>query len=274
MSEKTSPKPKHAAGRINAVLIAAGAWHDIDHARLELLKLLAEDDRIRVRVFEDYENIDALNEADFIISYTCNVVPSLKAQEALYQWVEQGGRWYALHGTNSIIKMMSSGVYGTPEWAPLFVETLGSMFRSHPPIAPYTVSVANPDHPLVEGIEPFETNDELYLMKTYGDLNVLLDTEFGGKAEGFEEDEWEHARHPVFYTHNVGQGEVLYLTLGHCRHHYDMQPMMDFWPVKERCAWDLDVFYTLLRRGIQWAIEPIDEETRKARQDAEKSSES
>lgn len=263
---------KYTAGRINAVLIAAGDWHDIDFARLELLKLLAEDDRIRVRVFEDYENLDAIVEADLIISYTCNIVPSLKAQEALYQWVENGGRWYALHGTNSIIRLMSDGVYGTPDWAPLFVETLGSMFRSHPPIAPYTVSVANPEHPLVKDIEPFETTDELYLMKTYGELNVLLDAEYGGKAEGFQEDDWEHARHPVFYTHSVGKGEVLYLTLGHCRHHYDMQPLLDYWPSIDRCAWDLPVFYTLLRRGIQWAIEPFDDLAREARNSAEQSS--
>ena len=26
------------AGRINCLLIAGGVWHDIDHARLELLK--------------------------------------------------------------------------------------------------------------------------------------------------------------------------------------------------------------------------------------------
>ena len=48
---------ENRAGRINCLLIAGGVWHDIDHARLELLKLLSEDDRFRVRVFEDYENI-------------------------------------------------------------------------------------------------------------------------------------------------------------------------------------------------------------------------
>ena len=29
------------AGRINGILVASGSWHDIDFARLELLKLLA-----------------------------------------------------------------------------------------------------------------------------------------------------------------------------------------------------------------------------------------
>ena len=66
---------ENRAGRINCLLIAGGVWHDIDHARLELLKLLSEDERFRVRVFEDYENIQAIEEADFIVSYTCNVCP-------------------------------------------------------------------------------------------------------------------------------------------------------------------------------------------------------
>ncbi len=258
-------QPASRAGRINCVLIAGGMWHDIDFARLELLKLLAEDDRVRVRVFEDYENLDAIREADFLVSYTCNVVPSLPVQEALREWVAGGGRWYALHGTNSVIRMMSDGLFGTPEWAPLFMETLGSMFRSHPPIAPYRVEVAKPEHPLVQGIEAFDSTDEQYLMKTYGELEVLLDTEFAGAAPGFVEDDWAQARHPVFYIHPVGEGAVLYLTLGHCRHHYDMQPMMDYWPTVDRCAWDLPVFYELLRRGIRWAMEPVDADSARAR---------
>ena len=39
-----------ASGRIDAYLVCGGAWHDFDFARLELLKLLAEDERIRVKV--------------------------------------------------------------------------------------------------------------------------------------------------------------------------------------------------------------------------------
>ena len=37
--------------RLDVVLVAGGKYHDIDFARLELLKLLAEDERIRTRVY-------------------------------------------------------------------------------------------------------------------------------------------------------------------------------------------------------------------------------
>lgn len=244
------------SSRIDCVLIAGGKYHDINFAQLELLKLLAEDDRVRVRVFEDYSNVDAISAAHFLISYTCDVVPSMIEQEALRNFLAAGGRWYALHGTNSILRFLKSGLVDSPNWAPHFMETLGSMFIAHPPIAPFRVTVADPGHPLVRGVDSFTTSDELYLMKTYGELHVLLETEYEGKAEGFVESDWPRANHPVFYLKGIGKGAVLYLTLGHCRGHFDMQPLMRWYPQIERGAWDLPVFYELLRRGIAWAKEP------------------
>ena len=244
---------KSGGDRLDCVLIAGGKYHDIDFARLELLKLLAVDERVRVRVFEDYSNIGAISAAHLLLSYTCDVTPALKEQEALRAFVEQGGRWYALHGTNSILRFLKSGEVDSPRWAPHFMKTLGSMFIAHPPIAPYRVTVADPNHPLVHGIEPFEATDELYLLERFGDLHVLLETEFEGEAPGFVDRKWPRAKHPVFYLHEIGKGAVLYLTLGHCRGHFDMEPFTRWYPAIERCAWDLPVFYELLRRGIAWA---------------------
>lgn len=242
--------------RLNCVLVAGGKYHDIDFARLELLKLLAEDERVRVRVFENYSSIDAIAAADFLITYTCDVTPALHEQEALRAFVERGGRWLALHGTNSILRFLKSGKVDSPRWAPHFMQTLGSMFIAHPPIRPFGVTVADTQHPLVRGIEPFETSDELYLLETYGDLQVLLETKYAGEAPGFIEHTWPQAKHAVFYLNQVGSGAVLYLTLGHCRGHYDMQPLIDWYPDVERCAWNLPVYYELLRRGIGWLKEP------------------
>ena len=255
-------EPAEAGGsahsrKIRCVLIAGGKYHDIDFARLELLKLLAGDERVRVRVFEDYDHLEAIAQADFIVTYTCDVIPPLAAQEALRVFLERGGRWYALHGTNSILRWLGDGRIDSPRWAPLFMQTLGSMFVAHPPIAPYTVTVADPSHPLVECVGPFEATDELYLMETYGPLHVLLETQFDGAASGFVEDHWPNGTHPVMYLKRHGLGAVLYLTLGHCRGHYDLEPLMDYWPTVDRCAWDLPVFRDLLKRGIAWAGEAV-----------------
>lgn len=242
--------------RINAVLICGGVWHDMDFARLELLKLLAEDEAVRTRVFEDYETVEALESADIIITYTCDVTPSLRASEVLRDWLAKGGRWYALHGTNSVLRLLAdgpnAGLWDAPRWAPLHMDLLGSQFLSHPPIVPYKVTVADPAHPLVRGIEPFETSDEQYHVEQRGDLHVLLETEITEPGTGFVEAADAPGTHPVFYIKQHGAGAVLYLTLGHCRGHYDLQPLLDWWPTVDRCAWDLPVFYGLLRRGIDW----------------------
>lgn len=245
--------------KIKAYFVAAGKYHDIDHARLEVLKLLAEDERVRTRMGENYSDLATIQDSDFLVTYTCDVMPSLAEQEALRAYVASGKRWYALHGTNSILRFLADGRVDSPRWAPHFMETLGSQFIAHPPIAPYTVQVADPSSPLVKDVKPFQATDELYLMDLHGQHHVLLETEeWSGKAQGFVDENWDKkTRWPVFYIHKVGKGEVLYLTLGHCRGHYDMAPLMDYYPNVERCSWDLPVFYDLLRRGLAWCKEHL-----------------
>jgi len=236
-------------------LVVGGKYHDMDFARLELLKLLAEDPKIRTTVAPDYSDHEGIMNSDFLMTYTCDVTPPEATQKALNNYVESGKRWFALHGTNSILRFLEDGRVDSPREAPQLMKTLGSQFIAHPPIEPYTVTVSDADHPLVKGVEPFEATDELYLCDYHGNLHALLETHFQGAAAGFVEDDWQDdPKRLVYYTHNVGKGEVLYLTLGHCRGHYDMQPNIDFYPAIERCSWDLPVFYDLLRRGIQWCV--------------------
>ena len=235
-----------------AYLVAGGKYHDIDFARVELLKLLGEHEDVRTRVAEDFRDTEALANADFLVTYTCDVRPSEAEQEALAAFVSGGGRWFALHGTNAVLDMLAAVT--APRTYPKLMETLGSQFLAHPPIAPYRVEVVKPDHPLVKDVEAFDADDELYLCEYHGEIEPLLQTRFTGKAVGFAEEDWP-ADEPrlVMYTHPYGKGEVLYLTLGHCRGKYDMRPIMDEYPVVERCSWELPVFYELLRRGLRWA---------------------
>jgi type 1 glutamine amidotransferase len=208
---------------------------------------------VRTRVFGDWSRSDAWAETDFLVTYTCDLRPSEAEADALARFVESGGRWLALHGTNSILEL-AGGTVECPRLAPRFMQTLGSQFLAHPAIGPYRVTVSDPSHPLVKGIEPFETTDELYLSEFHGVVTTLLETRFGGKTPGFAPAEWsDDAPRPVMYLHEVGRGAVLYLTLGHCRSHFDMRPVLDWWPTVERGSWELPVYHELLRRGLAWA---------------------
>ncbi|MDX1650801.1 MAG: ThuA domain-containing protein [Myxococcota bacterium] len=247
-----------AAGRpaaVDAALVVGGRYHDFDYARLRLLELLAELPEVRVRVWPDYADVDAIASCRFLVSYTCDVRPDPARQEGLARFVADGGRWLALHGTHAALDFTPEGV-AAPDVMPRLVHVLGSRFVAHPPIAPYRVEPSDPEHPLVAGVGAFETDDELYLMELPEPeaLVPLLETRFAGEAPGFVVRDWRHAdRHLVSYLRPYGRGAVLYNTLGHCRGHHDMRPVMDWYPRVERGSWERPAFRELLRRGLRWA---------------------
>ena len=263
-----------AATPVNGYLVCGGLYHDMDYARLELLKLLGEHDCIRMRVAEDYRDKKAIASADFLITYTCDVIPDLSEQQALRDFLSAGRRWLALHGTNSVLRFVKGQGWDAPRTSPEFMAMLGSQFLAHPPIKPYRVEVSDAAHPLVAGIEPFEVDDELYLAEYHGVQHALLHTHFRGEAPGFVARYWPGGardtrddpvsdpgdvaqqgldRQLVLYLHRHAGGEVLYCTLGHCRGKYDMRPMIAEYPYVERGSWKLPVYHELLRRGIRWA---------------------
>lgn len=233
--------------RINAVLVVGGKWHDFDFARLELLKLLADDDRIRTQVSSDYENVGLLSDADVLITYTCDVRPSPVAQDAIKDWVSRGGRLFALHATNSAID--GPDAFGpdfeTPDAMPVFSQVLGSRFLSHPAIEPYpvTVSPGAESDPLVAGVGTFHANDELYLCEMTADVEPLLETRWTGTTQGFATSHWptDDPRYVMYRR-----------PLGACF----MSQWLRQWPTIDRGSWELDEFHEILRRGVKWAITP------------------
>ena len=181
----------------------AGDYHDMDFARLELLKLLGENERIRVSVAENYHDVDAIRAADFLVTYTCNLVPTEAEQQALHDYVAGGKRWFALHGTNSILKFLADGRVDSPEIAPVLMQTLGTQFIAHPPIQPFQRARRRSRHPLVAGIGEFDTDDELYLCRIHGKLHMLLDTQLHRKGEGVSSKKIGRTTspRPVYYMH-------------------------------------------------------------------------
>jgi len=253
-----------AERRIDGYLVCAGKYHDFDFARLELLNLLAEDEHVRIQVGQHFGDVESITASDFLVTYTCDLRPSAAEQDAIRGWVERGGRWLALHGTNCALDPPAGpagGLYTAPRAFAVWADTLGSQFLSHPPIEPYLVSRspgAGGD-PLVVGIESFESRDELYLMEHHGELIPLLEARWTGTTRGFADAEWpDDEPRLVLYRRPLGAGEVVYCTLGHCRGHWDMiHPPHNGarWPTVERGSWDVPEFIEILRRAIAWATD-------------------
>ena len=241
--------------RLNVYLVCNAKYHDTNFARLEPLKLLAEHEDVWVRVAESYMDIDAIKASRLLITYTCDLCPSVAEQEGLAEFLEGGGRWFALHGTNGLLEFTDGGELDTPDRAPRLMRLLGSRFVAHPAIQQLAIRVRDPEHPLMQGIDEFEVEDEPYYCEYSGSIHTLLEADYSAPSEGFARADFgtEQGPHPQMYVHPVGAGEVLYLTLGHSRGKYDLQPFVDVAPV-QRCAWESPMYYELLRRGIRWGI--------------------
>lgn len=245
---------KQPATRIDAHFVAAGKYHDIDYARLEVLKLLMEHPQIRTTVAADYAGLERLEQCRFLITYTCDLMPTPEQTKQLKTFVENGGKWLALHGTNSILVFTEEGLVDAPDDRPDMMRMLGTQFKAHPPIGEFPVEVVNKTHELTKGIDDFEIVDELYLSDITAPIDTLMQTTFEGEATGFVKDKWDKTTVPILYTRDIGKGRIVYNALGHCRGHYDLPGMQDFYPHKEMCAWSYDVYYDMLRRSINWAM--------------------
>lgn len=214
--------------------------HDFDFARRRLLDALYAAGDIRTDVFQGYPGVSAIDAADLLVSYTSQVPATDEQCDALRRFLERGGRWFALHASNSVRDN------------PHLPGILGSRFITHPPYLHYAVSITRADDPLLDGIAPFEVDDELYVIEHAEDIEVLLHSRWGGEAMGRH---FEDEVRPLMYRRRVGDGGVLYLALGHCRRRFD-KPRPDGPEVSDqRGPWALPVYKELLRRGIDWAAQ-------------------
>jgi type 1 glutamine amidotransferase len=232
-----------ADGVRRGVVVVGGDHHNFDLPRQFILDHLAQGGAVRAQCTDQLEARHLAGDVSFVISYTCNTVPDLATQEALADFVSGGGRWFALHATNAIVRTTSEGRRSTPRWAPKFMETLGSTFLAHPPFGPFTVHVEDATHPLTSGLDDFEIEDEFLVLETYGELEVLLSAELNGDTSRFLESPPPRARHPLAYVRRQGAGEVYYLALGHSPRISRAGPI----------AWSSDIYRELVRRGLDWA---------------------
>jgi type 1 glutamine amidotransferase len=250
---------------IRVHLICEAPTHDTNYARLELLKALHADERAWVTIGDDFSDLDKIAQADAMVVYTCNVSPGEAELDALEAFVERGGRLFAMHATNALIRFTDGppivaqgieipGQVDTTDTNPRFTRLLGSRFLAHLLLAPMHVEVAAPDHPLVAGIGGFDVVDEPYIVELTGPAEVLLSARFSGSNPGYVLSDWpEPADHPQMYLRRQGKGGVLYLNLGHSSGKHDFLPLMEEGPVT-RGPWEAPGFRALLGRAIGWVL--------------------
>jgi type 1 glutamine amidotransferase len=212
--------------------------HDCDFARVRLAEALYAAGGIWTDVGMNYADTARLDAADLLVTYTAGVQVSDAECHALRRFLERGGRWFALHGANAGVESAE------------FADIVGSRFMAHPPYRQFSVSISQPTDPLVAGIEPFDVDDELYLNEHVRDVEVLLETRWGGEVRGRQ---FEDTVRPLMYRLRAGKGAVLYLALGHANRTFEKASPTVPDPPDRRGPWDLPAFREVVRRGVDWA---------------------
>jgi hypothetical protein len=276
MSPKRTP--------VRAHLIAGGfppgssAGHDIDYARLRILQLLQQDSRVLTSVSSDYRDIaNRLPSSDLLITYVAGPYPDDHECDVIEQWMKQGGRWLALHGTSGGRAVpMTDGTPGRTMSKARHHEVLGAFFLNHPPIRKFRVDVSESDHPLTRRLPTsFEVMDELYLIELTApadSLTLLSTSDLAGEDPAPRKFGFTYAEDTsvgsdgktrvLGYARTVEKGAVAYIALGHCHTpQTNIQPFVDksvdpagTTPLDFLGPWETDAFEQLLRNGIDWGL--------------------
>lgn len=250
--------------------------HDMDFARLQLLQALQAKQQLATTVSNDFEDLERwLPGTDLLVTYVAGPFPAGSNNAALTRWLENGGRWFALHGTSGgkAVKTEHEGRAVRKMVKSEHHRTLGCFFLNHPPLCEFQVSVTG-NHPVTQDLPAnFTVQDELYLIELQDTSasRILMTTELvkdpspPGFGFFFDEDtalQPDGKTRVLGYSREVGRGEVVYVGLGHCHigRGESLSPVHPsiqqdgVMPAEFRGPWETEPFACLLRNAIDWGI--------------------
>ena len=249
--------------------IGSTAGHDMDFARITLLQKLY-DGGYQTTVANDFADIgERLHGVNLLVTYVAGPYPNDVQCEEMEQWMADGGRWFALHGTSGGRAARIEGSRRRRMVRLAHHDALGAFFLNHPPLSKFKVEV-QADHPITAGLPAnFETSDELYLVEPVGQSQTLLTTELPKDPSppgfGFVYDEDTSVREDgktrvLGLERTVGKGAVVYVALGHCHSpETNGQPLVDEsvgaggkTPMVFRGSWETEAFNTILDNAVRW----------------------
>jgi putative membrane-bound dehydrogenase-like protein len=159
-------------------------------------------------------NEEVLYNYDGLMIYSNHDSISPSQEKALMNYVQSGKAFIPLHS--------ASWCFRNSEW---YVKTVGGQFKSHGD-GKFTAKITDSAHPIMQGIEEFETWDETYVHSQLNPaMHVLMERVEGDKRE------------PYAWTLDEGKGRVFYTAFGHNEE-----------------TWKQAEFQELVANGILWAV--------------------
>ncbi len=250
------------------------AGHDMDYARLRILQALQSNANVHATVSGDFTDCHKwIADCQLLVCYVAGPFADEHESGVILDWLDDGGRWLALHGsTGGMPERTSDRADGRRRMAKLpYHETLGGYFMTHPPIREMNVTVADHNHPLTYNLpDSFFVKDEPYMIEViHPDTQILLTTtdieapaivdELYGRDLSLLPDGKSHA---LGYARTVGEGEIAYIAPGHCHTPLTLTGRQP--PVHEsispdgvvpphfRGPWETEPYEQLIKNAIAW----------------------
>jgi putative membrane-bound dehydrogenase-like protein len=155
-----------------------------------------------------------LNNYDGLMIYSNHESITPEQEAALKSYVQSGKALIPIHSASFCFK--------NSDW---YIQAVGGQFSTHE-TGDFTATIVDKTHPVMNGIEEFETWDETYVhTKVNPDMQVLMERVEDGKKE------------PYTWVRNEGKGRVFYTAFGH-----------------NEKTWEKKGFHDLVANGILWAV--------------------
>jgi type 1 glutamine amidotransferase len=177
-------------------------WRDVCPLVRNNLNTAAD---IDCRLADDLEILaaDVIFDYDVLVCYFKNYSPLKRdaaAKKNLTTFVENGGGLVLLHFTCGAFE-------GWAEYEKLAGRVWDPKLRGHDPYGKFTVEITDKTHPVMQGVEDFETTDELYTCLKASDVPIHVLAESTSKVDG--------KRYPMAFTLERGKGRIFHTLLGH-----------------------------------------------------------
>jgi hypothetical protein len=243
--------------------------HDMDYARLQILQALQADPRVNATVSSDFTDCHKwVADCQLLMTYVAGPYADDQETGVIRDWLAEGGRWLALHGSSGGKAVRLEGSDDAAPDVPTpglgfrrlvktsYHDALGAYFTSHPPIQEFQVDVADPNHVLTQNLPAsFQITDEPYMVQVlHPETRVLLTTSdiappppevqarYGGDLSLLP----DGRSRALAFVREVGKGGVAYIAPGHC------SPASPGTDERFQGPWKTAAYEQLLENAVSW----------------------
>ena len=193
---------------------------------------------INITYTEKLEDLNKENLAkyDGLVIYANHEVLSKEQEAAMKDFLESGKGLIPLHS--------ATGCFKNSEW---YIKTIGGQFDSHG-VANFKSKILMAGHPVMEGLQDFDTWDETYVHTNINpDIQILMERVEKAQLDADTKEQKyrypagssikEGHREPYTWIREEGKGRIFYTAYGH-----------------NDSTWQNPGFLKLVKNGIFWAM--------------------